>query len=278
MSTDTRAATGGAPDRSAVLAVARFEGRNRVRVTIILSVLFAAFGLFYLWIGPEFVAGEPVQEMLDSLPEILNELFGFESLASLEGLLASEFYTLGWIVGFAAYIAYTAAGTVAGDLQGGRMDGLLASPISRWSVLLGKYLALLVPILVLNAVVPATLYAGSVAVGSPIAIVDLGMFHLLSIPYLLFWGATGLLLGVTVRGGRRAGRVALGLVFLAWLFESVISTTDIAWVGGLSPTRYLDPPGVLVSGIYDVAGGVFLLVLAVGFLGLSHRWFRRSDL
>jgi len=263
---------------NALADVARYEARNRVPVTVVLSVLFSLFGTFYVWLGPEVVAGEQMQDLLDSLPPALSELFGFESLESLGGLLASEFYTFGWIVGLGGYVAYSAAGTVAGDLRDERMDLLLAGPVARRSVLLGKYLALLVPILVVNVVVPVALYLGSVAVGDPLSAADLAVLHALSVPYLLLWSAVGLLLGVVVRGGRTAGRLALGLVFAGWIVGAVLSTTDYAWVGAVSPTRYFDPPAVLVDGSYDLAGAALLLVAAAALVGLSLVWFERSDL
>jgi len=258
--------------------VARYEGRNRVPVTVVLAVLFSLFGAFYVWLGPELVAGDQMQELLDQLPPAMVELFGFQSLESLGGLLASEFYTLGWIVGFGGYVAYSAAGTVAGDLRDEQMDLLLAGPVARRSVLLGKYFALLVPILVVSVVVPAVLYAASVAVGDPLSLADLAVLHALSVPYLLLWAAVGLVLGVAVRGGRTAGRLALGLVFAGWIVESVIATTDYAWVGAVSPTRYFDPPAVLVDGSYDIAGATLLLAVAAALVGAGLRWFERSDL
>lgn len=264
--------------RSAILTVARFEGERRLRITTVIAALFSVFGAFYIWVGPQVVAGDVVQEMLDALPAVLNELFGFESLESLEGLLASEYYTLGWIVGLGGYLAYTAAGRVAGDFRGGRMDTLLAAPVARRSVLLGTYLSLLVPIAVLNVVVPLALFGGSVLVGDPLPLVDLVIVHVFSVPYLLCWGSVGILVGVVVRRGRMAGRVALGLVFLAWLFESVITTTDYAWVGAISPTRYFDPPAVLVRGSYDVLGAGMLVLATVTILGFAVRWFSRHDL
>lgn len=244
---------------------------------MVIAVLFSLFGWLYIWLGPEIVAGEGFQELLEALPTALNELFGFESFTSLEGLLASEFYTFGWIVGLGGYLAYSAAGSVAGDLQNDQMDALLAAPVARRSVLLGKYFALLVPIVVINVLVPVALYLESVVVGEPIAIVDLVVVHLLSIPYLLFWGASGLLLGVVVRGGRRAGRVALGMVFAAWIYESFITTTDYESAGAISPTRYFDPPEVLVHGTIDIGGAILLLVVAAVLVALSLVWFDRSD-
>lgn len=270
--------TDNSPEGSPVLKVAFFEGRNRIRVTGVIAVLFALFGAMYLWVGPEMVAGEAVSDLLDALPPVVTELFGFESLESLEGLLASEFYTLGWIVGLGGYMAYTAAGTVAGDFRDERMDTLLAGPVTRRSILFGKFLALLVPIIALNVVVPAILYGASIAIGEPLAIVNLAVVHLLSIPYLLCWSAIGLLLGVVIRRGRTAGRVALGLVFFGWIFESVISATDYAWVGRVSPMRYFDPPEVLIHGTYDVTGAGVLLVTSILFLSVGQIWFRQHDL
>jgi len=275
---ERRAERPAAAGASALWDVARYEGRNRVPVTAVLGVLFSLFGAFYVWLGPELVAGDQMQELLDQLPPAMVELFGFESLESLGGLLASEFYTFGWIVGLGGYVAYSAAGTVAGDLRDERMDLLVAGPVARRSVLLGKYLALFVPILAVNVVVPTVLYAASVAVGDPLSLTDLAVLHALSVPYLLLWAAVGLLLGVAVRGGRTAGRLALGLVFAGWIVEAVLSTTDYAWVGAVSPTRYFDPPAILVDGTYDVVGAVLLLAVAAALVGGSLVWFEHSDL
>lgn len=277
MSSETSGITNRDPAASPLLVVARFEGRNRLRVTGILAVLFSLFGLMYVWVGPQMIEAG-FSELLDAMPPVVNELFGFESLESIEGLLASEFYTLGWIVGLGGYLAYSAAGTVAGDLRDERMDTLMTGPVSRRSVLLGKYLALLVPIVVLSVVVPTVLYVATFAIEESLPLVDLAIVHAFSVPYLLFWSATGLALGVVVRRGRTAGRVALGAVFFGWLSESIISTTDYDWLGGLSPMRYFDPPGVLVHGTYDVVGAGLLLGGAIVALAVSQYWFQRRDL
>lgn len=263
---------------SALLAVARFEGRNRVRVTAVIAGLFALYGAMFIALGPQLVAGEAITEMLDALPPLMKELLGFESLASIEGLLASEFYTFGWLVGLGGYLAYSAAGSVAGDLRDDRMDTLLAGPVPRRDVLGGKFLALFVPIVALSAFVPAFLYGASVLVDAPIALADLVVLHVLAVPYLMAWSAVGLALGVVVRRGRTAGRLALGLVFFAWIFESVIATTEYDRAGAVSPMRYLDPPAVLVHGTYDWAGAGLLLGVAVVLVAASTLAFQRSDL
>ena len=267
-------------DRStgSLLDVARFEGEQRLRITGVLAVVFALFGAMFVALAPDIVATGAYDDIIEAMPPAMQALVGFESFGSIEGIVAGEYYTFTWIVGLAGYLAYSAAGSVAGDLKDDRMDTLLAAPISRTKVLLGKYLGLLVPIVVLNIVVPLVLYVGSVLVDMPLPLMDLAVLHALSVPYLLCWAAIGLFAGVVVRRGRTAGRSALGVVIAAWLIEAVVVSTEFEWVGAVSPMRYLDPSAILADGTYDVIGASLLLVVAVVFVAASQLWFRRSDL
>ena len=264
--------------RSAPLAVARFEAERRLRTTAVASAVLAAYGVLFVWVGPDLVAGEGMQELLDAMPPVLNALLGFESLASLEGLLAGEYYTFGWLVGLGGYVAYSAAGSVAGDVETGRMDTLLAAPVSRSSVLFGNYLALLVPIVGVNAAVAPVLYVAAAAVGDPLVADRLLALHALSVPYLLCWGAVGLLLGVVFGRSRVAGRVALGLVFGAWLAESVLAVSEYAWAGAVLPAYYLDPSAVLVDGELDLLAAGVLLLASAALVGIARHQFVRRDL
>lgn len=257
--------------------VLRFEAERRVRVTTVIVVLLSVLGIFYVWVGPQMVMGTGFEDLIETMPPAVNALFGFESLASVEGLLASEYYTFGYIVGLGAYVAYSTAGSVAGDVEHARMDTVLSAPISRTSVLFGKFLALLLPIVAANVVVPIALYGSSVLLGTTLAAEPLAVVHALAIPYLLCWSAVGLLVGTVVHRGRTAGRIAMGLVFAAWILESFLAATDYSWVGGVSPTRFFDPPGVLVHGTYDLTGAAILLGVTAVVLGLAGVWFQRHD-
>lgn len=263
---------------SATWTVAAFEGRERLRISGVIAALLSAYGALFVWVAPDLVAGEELQALLDAMPPVMVELLGFESLASLSGLLAGEYYTFGWLVGLAGYVAYTAAGSVAGDIETERMDTVLAAPVSRGSVLLGNFLALLVPIIVVNAVVPLVLYAAAAAVGESLPLDHLLALHALSVPYLLCWGAVGLLLGVVVGRSRVAGRVAIALVFASWLFESVLDVTEYAALAAITPTRYLDPSAVLIEGEYDLLGTAVLLAATALVVAASRAAFARRDL
>lgn len=278
MSTETDTRDGGAKSAGSLLTVARFEAQRRVRVTAVLAVLFGLFGAIFLWIAPDLVSTGAYDELLETLPPALTALFGFETFGSVAGVLGGEYYTFTWVVGLGGYLAYTAAGSVAGDLRTDRMDTLLAAPVSRTSVLYGKYLALLLPVLALNVVTPLLLYTESVLAGSPLPAGNLAALHALSVPYLLCWAAVGLFAGVVVRRGRTASRAALGTVVAAWLVESVVVETDIEFLGAFSPMRYFSPSTVLVDGSYDLLGAGVLLATTAVVLLASLLVFQRSDL
>ncbi|WP_254538317.1 ABC transporter permease [Halomarina litorea] len=261
-----------------LLDVARFEGERRLWTTAVLAAVFVLFGGMFVALAPTLVSTNAYDDIIASMPPALNALLGFENFSSVEGILSGEFYTFTWVVGLGAYLAYSAAGSVAGDLKHDRMDTLLAAPVSRTDVLLGKYLALFVPVLALNVLVPLALYAGTVLIDDPVSPTALAALHALSVPYLLCWGAVGLLLGVVVRGGRTAGRVALGVVLAAWLVEAFVVGTDAEWLGALSPMRYFEPSAVLVDGTYDAAGAALLLAVAIVCVALARARFVGADL
>ena len=261
-----------------MLDVIRFEGTRRLRITGVLAIIFALFGGMFIALAPDLVSTGAYDDIFAAMPPAMLALTGFEDFGSVEGIIAGEFYTFTFVVGLGAYLAYSAASSVAGDIKNDRMDTLMAAPISRTQVLLGKYLSLLVPIIALNVIIPIVLYAGSVLIDDPIALADLAALHALSIPYLLCWAAVGLLLGVVIGRGRTAGRAALGVVIGMWLLESFVTATDFEWLGNVSPMRYFDPSGILVDGAYDPAGAALLLVVAIVLVLVSQLRFTRMDI
>lgn len=258
-------------------AVLRYEARHRIQGALGVSAAFSLMGLLFLALAPQIVAGGQVQGLADALPPQFRAAFGLQSLTSIEGLLAGEYYTLFWGLFFGIYLAHSAAGSVAGDVESHRMDTLLATPIPRSRVLVEKFLSLLVPVLVASLVVPVVLYAGSVLVDDPVSLADLAALHLLSIPYLCCCTAIGLACSVAFDRAETARNAAVGALFGLYLLESLVVGSDVSWLGNLAPMAYFDPNAILVVGTYDLAGALVLLVATAGLLLASQVRFRRMD-
>jgi ABC-2 type transport system permease protein len=263
-----------------MLDIARYEARRRVRGTVALTVLLGLFALLMIGLFPSISeSGADFEAYVESLPPAVREGFGVSGAAitTIEGFLSTEFYTFVWLLLLGLYVAYAAGDTVAGDIEDGRMDMLLAAPVTRARVLAEKFLSLLTPILVLNLVMPLFVYGGLMLVGESIDAVDLAAVHLLSVPYLLACGSLGTLLSVTVHRADAAQRGGIAAVFVLFILESVTVDTDYEWLGLLSPTRYYDPAEILIEESYDLVGAAVLLVAAIVLLSASRVIFERVD-
>lgn len=261
-----------------VFDIAQYESERRIRSTAALIGGFVVFAGLFVALIPHLLAEVPLEEVIEALPDAVVELFGFRALGSFEGLLAAEYHGIGWVIGLGAYIAYSAAGSVAGDIESDRMEMLLAAPISRTDVLLGKFLALLVPIVGINAIIPVVLYTGAALVDQPLDPQDLLFVHALSIPYLLCCGAIGIVIAVVVRRGQFSKRASAGAIVAMWMSGAFVARTNLEWLSALTPMHYFDPPAILIDGSYNIVGGGILLVVTVVLLFVSHMIFVREDI
>jgi ABC-2 type transport system permease protein len=261
-----------------MLEFTRYYGRKRVRGAVVLTVGLSLFTTLYVSLFPSLTTAIDLDAYVEAMPPALREAFGIQSLASIEGFLATELYSFGWVLLLGLYLAYSAASQIAGDVESGRMDMLLALPTSRARLLVEKFSALLVPILVANTVVPVVVYAGVIWIGESISVADLLVVHAASIPYLLTTAGIGLLASVVFDRAGIAQRVGAGAVFGLFLVESVVAGTDFEVLGVLSPTRYYDPTAILVESDWDPAGAVVLCGMAAVLLTASTVYFRRKDI
>jgi ABC-2 type transport system permease protein len=259
--------------------VTRYEANRRVRSTLALAVGLGLFGGLVIGIFPSVEAsGVDFEAYVESLPEAVQESFGTTAFGTIEGFLATEFYQFVWVLLFGLYMAYTAGGAIAGDVETGRLDLLLATPVSRSRVIVETYVSLFTPIVVLNLVMPLFVYGSVLLIGESISFVDLLLVHLFSVPYLLACTSIGLLLSVLLPRGDLAQRGGIAAVFLLFVLDSVTGPTDFEALGAISPTRYYDTTEILVEGTYDVGGAIILLTAAFLLLAVARALFLRSDL
>lgn len=256
----------------------RYYGRRRIRGSAALTGGLAVLTGLFLYMYPSISEGVDLDEYVQSIPPALREAFGIEALGTIEGFLAAELYSFGWVLLLGLYLAYAAASLIADDVEDDRIDMLLALPVSRSKLLLEKFGSLLVPVVVVNVAIFGVVYAGALAIGEAISVADLAMVHLLSVPYLLSTAAVGLASSVWFDRAGLAQRFAMGVVFGLFLLDSVVASTEFEWIGGVSPTRYYDVNDILIRGQYDyVSAGILLAATAV-LVAVAAVAFTRKDI
>jgi len=265
-----------------MLDIARYEAERRIKGALVVAVLLGALSVLFVSLFPSIAtSGVDFEAYMESLPPALQAAFGASgglAFTTIEGFLAVELYQFFWVLLLGIYVAYQAGGLIAGDVERGRMDVLLAVPVFRRRVVVEKFLSLVSGVVVVNLVVALLVYVAVVAIGESVSVVDLAAVHLLSVPYLLACGAIGLLLSVLTDDSDVAQRGGLGAIFGLFLLETISQSADVGWLGALSPTRYYDPTAILVSGEYDWAGTVVLLAGTAALVAVSAWWFRRTDI
>jgi len=244
---------------------------------LVLAAGLSAFSALYAAFFPSVTEGIDLDQYAETLPPVFVEAFGLRSLGTIEGFLATELYQFAWVILLGLYLAYSAASVVASDVESGRMDLLLALPVSRARIVGELFLALAPGIVVINAVVAAVTWLATGVIGHQVAALDLVAVHALSLPYLFACAGIGLAFSVAADRESVAQRGAAGTVFSLFLVESLLAGTDYAWVGAVAPMRYFDPTAILVDGTYDAAGAAVLAGATLALVAASQLYFRRKD-
>jgi ABC-2 type transport system permease protein len=270
--------TSGEPWTPPAFAITKYEARQRLRGTLSLIGIVSVYVFLLVWVFPSIEAsGAALESYAESLPDSLQAAFAIDSITTIGGYLAAEIYQFIWILMLGLYVTYLGGGLIAADVETGRIDTLLATPVSRTRIVVEKYGSLVVPIVAINLVMPVVLLLAVRSIGESLPVADVLALHLLSVPYLLVAAAIGLLLSVLFDRADLPQRIGLGVLFGLFTLETVTVDTDLEWLGALSPTRYYDPAAILVDGEYDIAGALVLLAAALALVIASAEWFRRRD-
>ena len=256
----------------------RYEAERSLFGSIVVAVGLAAFAGMFVMLSPGLIDSVDWESFIDLYPAPLVDAFGLRHLGTLGGIIAAEVYKFGWVVVLGIYVTYTAAGTIAGDVDTDRMDLLLAGPVSRTRLLFEKYLALVVPIALATVIVGAVVYGGSILIDHPLSIERVVAVHLLALPYLFCVGALGLLLSVIAPRRVVAEASAIGLILGGFIVDTLVTGTTLDVLGALTPIRYYDPIAILALGEYAYDDAALLVAATVVLLVVARTLFVRGDI
>lgn len=259
--------------------ITRYLVRRRLGGTAALAALLSLLGAGTVALFPSVeAAGVDLDAYVEAMPPALREAFGLTSLSTIEGFLAGEFYQFAFVLLLGPYAAYLGGRLVAAEVETDRIALVLAGPVARWRVVVERYLAVVVSLVIVDAVVAVAVAAAVAGIGESIAPARLLSVHLFAVPYLCCCSAIGLVPSVLTGRADTAGRAGLAGVFALFLLDSLTAPTEYEWLGAISPTRGYDPTALLVEGTVDLAAAALLLVAAALGVGVAVRRFRTVDI
>ena len=242
------------------------------------GLALALLGLLLISMYDSFAAEqEQFEELAKIYPSEITAFIGdVSSMATPEGWVSLEFFSyMPLILGIFAVL--TGSGLLVSDEENGRLDLIMAHPISRAALFLGRLLAFvaatvaILAICWLGLVVPMTWSSMDIGWGR----MWLPLLSLLA--ELLLFGTLSLLLSMVLPSRRLAATTA-GLLLVASFFITGLAkiNEDLEPVARLSPLNYYQAQDAFhaLNGAW-IAG---LLAAAVLFAALAWWRFWRRDI
>lgn len=240
-----------------------------------------AMAVFVVGFAPMFNAIDFVG-MLEQMPPFLVKSLGvgddISVLGTPEGMIAFGFFGKMALI-FVVYPVVMGLRATSNDEAEGILDIVLSMPVQRTSILIEKFAAYLVTVLIIGMMITAGFALGTSLVDMDL---DTGLLVTISlnlIPTLIFVLAFTILVGAIVGRKRLALGIITGFIIGSFMLQSIggmLDGTTGEVIEGLSFFTYNSAASVLSSGVnmLHISG---MLVLAVLMMGVSLVAFERRD-
>lgn len=252
-----------------------WDGR---RSTIAWACAIAAVGGMYAAFWPT-IDSPDMQELLENYPEALLEALNYTDISTAAGYLDATVY--GLLVAVLTIVFSTAAGAriVAGEEDAGRLDLVLAHPVSRRRLAVERFAAFLVSLVVITFALLVVLMALVVPAGlDGISVTDLLAMNVHVLFFAAFFGAVSYAVGAAT--GRRGLAVGAGAAVGVFGFAAngILPQVDgLGWIEGWSSFHWLNGSVPLKNGV-DL-GALLLMGLLTTVLVAVGTWgFERRDI
>ena len=212
----------------------------------------------------------------------LYELFGdFGDFSTFAGFVSAEVFIFLPVL-LSVYAIINGTGTLAGEEDSGRLEPIIALPLPRWQLVITKFLALAIAILVILATVALSTVIAyyalpeSVNTGS-VEAADLAFAALAVWPLVMFFGALGLFLGAYFPTRRAA--VATATIFLVVGYFGNNLAGLISFLGDINflfPFKYYNGKETMVNGV-NIEDTLIMLATSAILLSLAVLAFQRRN-
>ena len=223
---------------------------------------------------------DQMEQLLSSYPPELMALFGDFSTSSIvtpEGYLGLQYFDFMAPLILGVFAVLVGSGLLASDEENGRLDLILAHPVSRTALFAGRLLALVaatLAILVLSWL-GIVILMGQTSMGLSGGEVALPFVSLLAV--MMFFGALALLLSMLLPSRRMAAMTASFVLIASYFLVALARiSTDLETAVKFSPLNYYQSS----KAIDGLNAGWFIGLLAVAalFAGLAGWRFERRDI
>jgi len=252
------------------------------RISLIIYALgVAAYGILMTSIWPSMADDlSTLEQLWENYPEGLKTVFGADiPFTRFDGFLTLEYFTIMWIIIGVAFSASVATGALAGEIDKGTMELLLAQPVSRVSVVLSKMLFHAAGLAFLIAATMIPLKLGALVIDAELSTRGVAALSLLLFFFVMSFGSLGFLFSAWFSDRGRAVFAVVGLLIFAYALDILAKFND--FIGNfhfLSLFRYYDPYPYMHSATIDWSDLAVYAGISLTASALAAFHFRRRDI
>jgi ABC-2 type transport system permease protein len=252
-----------------------WDGR---RSTIAWALAVAAVGGLYAAFWPT-IDDPDMQDAIENYPEALLEAINYTDISTAAGYLDATVY--GLLAAVLMIVHSTAAGAriIAGEEDIGRLDLVLAHPVSRRRLAVQRFAAFLVSVAVIALALLVALLALAVPAGlDGVSVGDLLAMSLHLFCFAAFFGAVAFAAGTAT--GRRGLAIGAGAAVGVFGFAAngILPQVDgLGWIENWSPFHWLNGSVPLRNGV-DVGAVVLMGLLTVVLVAVGTWALDRRDI
>lgn len=257
--------------------------RDRRRSLLWWSLGIVGLVLFTVSLFPTIEGQESFDELAEQLPPAMRSMFGMDDsvpLTSAPGYLHGRLFSSMLPLLLLVFGIGTGARAIAGSEQDGTLELLLANPVTRASVVVQRYLAMVAMLAVLTVVFVVSLVVLALPFGALDGISFAGLLGASAGAFGIALLHASVAFAVGAATGRRGWALAAATTLAAggYLFQGLIGISDVvASVRFVSPWHWYLGRNMLAQGVAPDAVVVPLVVAGVLF-GVGSALFFGRDL
>jgi len=243
------------------------------------SVGLAFYSYFIVWYFPQFAGNEAFFEQIEEImSEEMLAAFGASdvSFSTLGGFLGIEYLGLIWVIIVGAAVIGFAAKAIASDVDMGTMEVTLTQPVSRLKVVVSRYIAMLVYVIVINLATVIPIILAGMQFDVEVDNESMLLLFVAGLVVTLAIGGFAYMVSAFSTGGGRVAAVSSGLLGAMWIGNFVSSVNEnTEFLGKLTLFHYWHPDKIIDDvtvapetwWMFGVAAVVFAAVGIWRFLG-----------
>ena len=214
----------------------------------------------------------------------------FASMGSFTAAFGMDRLNFGTLIGFYAvecgnilglggafYAALIAVSALAKEEKERTAEFLLSHPVSRVSVISSKLAALVIQIVVMNAVIFALSAACIAAIGEEPAWKEICLLHLAY--FLLQLELAGICFGISAFLRRGSLGIGLGIAAMMYFLNIIANISEKAeFLKAVTPFGYAEGADIVANGSLDSELVLVGMIFALIVIAAAYFWYSRKDI